>query len=105
MLRLPVVMLLLFLLCPSETMNAQDEPRPRAREMGIDVGILPTGLLNAITDVEGVMVGHKTVWRGENVRTGVTVILPHRGNVFSGKSASGSLLGERFRQTCRVNPG
>lgn len=56
--------------------------RPRIREAGIAVGILPPGPLNTITDVAGVRVGHTSVVRGENVRTGVTVILPHGGNLF-----------------------
>lgn len=58
------------------------EARPRAREAGVVVGILPPGPLNAITDVEGVRVGHATVVEGERVRTGVTAILPHGGDLF-----------------------
>jgi len=54
---------------------AQSE-RPRARDLGIEVGILPTGPLNAITDVSGVLVGQTTLIRGDNVRTGVTAIVP-----------------------------
>ncbi len=54
--------------------------RPRAREFGIRLGVMDTGRMNAITDVEGVGVGHSTLIRGENVRTGVTAIVPHRGN-------------------------
>lgn len=75
---------------------AQDEIRPRAREVGIEVGILPTGPLNAITDVEGVKVGHKTLRRGESVRTGVTVILPHDGNLFQEKVPAAIYLGNAF---------
>lgn len=56
--------------------------RPRARDIGLVVGIFPTGPLNAITDVEGVRVGQTTVIEGGSVRTGVTAILPHGGNVF-----------------------
>jgi D-aminopeptidase len=52
----------------------------RARDLGIVLGQLPTGRLNAITDVDGVRVGHATLVRGEAVRTGVTVILPHSGD-------------------------
>ena len=59
--------------------------RTRAREAGVVVGILPTGPGNAITDVAGVRVGHRTVAEGEDVRTGVTVILPHQGNLFQEK--------------------
>ena len=59
--------------------------RPRAREAGIVTGTLPTGPLNAITDVAGVRVGHATVIRPPRVRTGVTAILPHGGNLFKEK--------------------
>jgi D-aminopeptidase len=52
----------------------------RARDLGIRLGLLPTGRLNAITDVAGVRVGHRTLIRGDTVRTGVTVIQPHDGD-------------------------
>ena len=52
----------------------------RARDLGIATGELPTGRLNAITDVAGVRVGHRTLIHGESVRTGVTVLLPHAGD-------------------------
>lgn len=61
---------------------AQTPQRPRAREAGIVVGTLATGPLNAITDVAGVRIGQVTVTEGDSVRTGVTAILPHGGNVF-----------------------
>lgn len=70
--------------------------RPRARETGIQPGILPTGALNAITDVEGVRVGQTTLIRGENVRTGVTVILPHGGNLFREKVPAAVFVGNGF---------
>ncbi len=71
-------------------------PRPRARDCGISIGTLPTGQYNAITDVDGVRVGHSTLIRGEGalvpgvgpVRTGVTAILPHGGDVFRDKVAA-----------------
>ncbi|WP_349256299.1 MULTISPECIES: P1 family peptidase [Rubrivirga] len=56
--------------------------RPRARDVGVVVGILPPGPLDAITDVAGVRVGHATVVEGDSVRTGVTALLPHGGNVY-----------------------
>ena len=71
-------------------------PRPRARELGIVVGALPTGPLNAITDVAGVKVGHSTLVRGDNVRTGVTAILPHGGNLFREKVAGAVFIGNAF---------
>src|SRR5437762_13195474 len=49
--------------------------RPRASELGLKIGILPTGPLDAITDVAGVEVGHTTIIRGENIRTGVTAVV------------------------------
>lgn len=64
---------------------AGQTPAPRARDLGIAPGRLPPGKLNAITDVEGVRVGHSTLIRGEAVRTGVTAILPHGGNLFREK--------------------
>ncbi|HEY0156777.1 MAG TPA: P1 family peptidase [Thermoanaerobaculia bacterium] len=70
--------------------------RPRIREAGIAVGILPPGPLNAITDVAGVRVGHTSVIRGENVRTGVTVILPHGGNLFREKVPAAVFVGNGF---------
>ena len=70
--------------------------RQRARELGIVVGSLPTGPLNAITDVAGVMVGHQTIRRGESIRTGVTAILPHGGNLFQEKVPAGIHVGNGF---------
>lgn len=71
------------LLLVSVATFAQD--RKRARDLGIIVGVLPTGPLNAITDVAGVKVGHVTLHSGAAVRTGVTAILPHDGNLFQQK--------------------
>lgn len=59
--------------------------RPRLREFGIKTGALPPGPLNAITDVAGVRVGHVTLIQGPDIRTGVTAILPHGGNIFQDK--------------------
>jgi D-aminopeptidase len=64
---------------------AAAQSRPRARDIGVRPGSLPTGSLNAITDVPGVRVGHTTLVEGANVRTGVTAILPHGGNLFQEK--------------------
>jgi D-aminopeptidase len=61
------------------------EQRPRLREFGIKTGILDPGPLNAITDVSGVRVGQVTLIEGDNIRTGVTAILPHEGNIFQEK--------------------
>lgn len=70
--------------------------RPRARELGIVVGILPPGQQNAITDVPGVRVGHATLNKGDNIRTGVTAILPHGGNLFQEKVAAAIHVGNGF---------
>lgn len=66
-------------------LTAYGQERPRARDVGIEVGFLPPGPLNAITDVRGVRVGHQTVLLGDSIRTGVTAVLPHGGNLFSEK--------------------
>ncbi|HEX6046137.1 MAG TPA: P1 family peptidase [Pyrinomonadaceae bacterium] len=70
--------------------------RPRVRDVGLKVGVLPTGQLNAITDVQGVLVGHTTLIRGDNVRTGVTAILPHSGNLFREKVPGAVFVGNGF---------
>jgi D-aminopeptidase len=80
----------------SNQTDAQDERRPRVREAGIIVGVLSPGSLNAITDVSGVAVGHSTIVRGDNVRTGVTVILPHGGNLFREKVPGAVFIGNAF---------
>src|SRR6202451_713190 len=70
--------------------------RPRARDLGITVGVLAPGPLNAITDVAGVAVGHTTLIRGADVRTGVTAILPRPGNLFFEKVAGAVFIGNAF---------
>jgi D-aminopeptidase len=76
--------------------SLQKNSRPRARDLGIKVGILSPGPLNAITDVSGVMVGHTTIVRGEDTRTGVTAILPHGGNLFREKVPGAVFVGNGF---------
>ena len=76
--------------------SGQTQTRPRAREAGVKVGVLPTGALNAITDVQGVLVGHTTLIRGDNIRTGVTAILPHNGNLFREKVPGAVFVGNGF---------
>jgi len=70
--------------------------RPRARDLGIVVGVLPPGPLNAITDVDGVRVGHRTMIDGDDIRTGVTVILPHGGNPLQEKVPAAIVVGNGF---------
>lgn len=72
------------------------QTKPRARDLGIATGVFQAGALNAITDVAGVRVGHTTVVSGDDVRTGVTAVLPHGGNLFQEKVAGGVFVGNAF---------
>jgi D-aminopeptidase len=81
---------------PSVDLQSQPVRRTTLRELGVAVGILPAGPLNAITDVAGVAVGHKTVISGDDVRTGVTAILPHEGNLFQQKVTGAVFIGNAF---------
>ncbi len=83
----------IFVLISSTVMSAQ---KPRARELGIPFGILPPGPWNAITDVPGVKVGHLTKIEGDSIRTGVTAILPHEGNLFQEKVPAAIFVGNGF---------
>ena len=76
--------------------GAASTARARARDLGIHPGPYSPGALNAITDVKGVEVGQVTIVRGENVRTGVTAILPHAGNLFQNKVAASVYVGNAF---------
>jgi len=95
-----VLALSLALLFGDSTALGQDSeapaPRPRARELGLSFGVLPTGPLNAITDVEGVKVGHLTLIEGDSLRTGITAILPHGGNIFLEKVPGAVAVGNGF---------
>lgn len=68
----------------------------RPRDLGIPFGELPTGTHNAITDVPGVRVGHQTNIKGKKIRTGITAILPHEGNIFQEKVPAAIYLGNGF---------
>jgi D-aminopeptidase len=70
--------------------------RPRARALGIEPGVFAPGPLNAITDVAGVRVGHATIIEGDTVRTGVTAVLPHGGNLFQDKVPGAVFVGNAF---------
>ena len=80
----------------AESTARQDPPRPRARDLGIEVGIFLPGEFNAITDVDGVLVGHATLVRGDSVRTGVTAIRPHGGNLFFDRVPAAVYTGNGF---------
>src|SRR5688572_12501741 len=86
---------LVMVLC-AISVTAQDATRPRARDLGIAPGVFQPGSLNAITDVAGVGVGHATMIEGDHVRTGVTVIVPHAGNVFQDKVPGAVFVGNAF---------
>lgn len=85
-----------FALISATALPAQDAARPRARDLGIAPGVFQPGPLNAITDVAGVRVGHKTMIEGDHVRTGVTAIVPHPGNVFQDKVPGAVFVGNAF---------
>ena len=70
--------------------------RARARDLGVKPGVFPTGRNNAITDVVGVRVGHATLVQGDSVRTGVTAILPHEGNLFLDRVPAALHVGNGF---------
>jgi D-aminopeptidase len=76
--------------------STSSNTRPRASDLGLKVGILPPGPLNAITDVTGVEVGHTTIISGDNVRTGVTTVLPHSGNLYRDKVPGAIFVGNGF---------
>ncbi len=73
-----------------------DAEQVRSRDIGLKPGILNTGDLNAITDVEGVLVGHVTLNMGDSVRTGATAILPHGGNIYQNKVPAAAVIGNGF---------
>ncbi len=85
---------LLYLFTLPALLNAQDSKR--ARDYGVKIGVLPTGKLNAITDVPGVKVGQTTLIKGDSIRTGVTAILPYDGNIFQQKVAAAIFVGNGF---------
>lgn len=68
----------------------------RVRDYGIKTGVLQTGPNNAVTDVKGVKVGHYTLIKGDNIRTGVTAILPHTGNIFQEKVPAAIFVANGF---------
>lgn len=85
----------LLVMTVSSSVLANDND-PRAREAGITPGIYQTGVNNAITDVSGVRVGHVTLIAGEDVRTGVTAILPHGDNLYHNKVPAGYAQGNGY---------
>jgi D-aminopeptidase len=86
----------MFVVLPTLKLRAAEPVRPRARDLGLAPGVFRTGPLNCITDVAGVRVGQVTLSTGDNVRTGVTAILPHQGNLFQDKVPGGVYVGNAF---------
>src|ERR1043166_5833003 len=91
-----VVVALLSVASFAAAQSGGSNARPRASDLGLRVGIVPTGQFNAITDVPGVEVGHTTIISGENIRTGVTAILPHSGNLYREKVPGAVFVGNGF---------
>jgi D-aminopeptidase len=89
-------LLITLLIVLNITSFSQAQERQRARDLGIKPGILTPGHWNAITDVKGVSVGHKTLIVGDSIRTGVTTILPHQGNIFQEKVPAAVFVGNGF---------
>lgn len=87
----------LFLLCTPGASMAQDgDDRVRARDLGVEVGIFETGTHNAITDVDGVRVGHTTLADGERVNTGITAVLPHGDNPYQSRVPAAMFVGNGY---------
>ncbi|MEM9327614.1 MAG: P1 family peptidase [Bacteroidota bacterium] len=78
------------------TAHSNPAQAQRARDHGVEIGILPTGTNNSITDVRGVSVGHHTLVEGDDIGTGVTAIIPHPGNVFQQKVPAAIYIGNGF---------
>lgn len=86
----------LLILVPGSLVSQSTETRPRARDIGLKIGVFQPGQNNAITDVDGVLVGHATVITEPNVRTGVTAILPHPGNPYMSRVPAAIHVGNGY---------
>lgn len=92
-------LLFAFLVCGNPCQAQPEIPassRPRLRDLGVSIGVLETGKTNSLTDVPGVQVGHHTMIQGDGIRTGVTAIKPHPGNVFLEKVPAGFHVANGF---------
>lgn len=96
MIRLFTLMAATMVVTPGILTAQQAAERPRARDLGIQVGIFQPGPYNAITDVKGVLVGHTTVTDGERVNTGITAILPHGGSIYHDRVPAAIHVGNGF---------
>ena len=88
-----IILFALYFLMVSNSSIAQTK---RLRDYGITIGVLKTGKYNSITDVKGVKVGHLTLIEGDSIRTGVTAVLPHSGNIFQSKVPAAIYIGNGF---------
>lgn len=93
---LPRATLVATLALPAAASAQSTAPRPRARDAGVIVGIFRPGPLDAITDVQGVLVGQTTVIHGDSVHTGVTAVLPHAGSLFAERVPAAIVVGNGF---------
>ncbi len=82
--------------CGVSVLAQAPDGRPRARDLGVAPGVFAPGPLNAITDVDGVRVGHVTLTTGDTIRTGVTAVVPHGGNLFQDKVPGAVFVGNAF---------
>ncbi len=94
--RSTIALILAATLATSFLAHGQESSRPRARDLGVAPGVYPPGPQNAITDVQGVRVGQVTLKEGTSVRTGVTAVLPHGGNLFQEKVPGAVFVGNAF---------
>ncbi len=94
--KLLAVATVLFVTAFAAAQNTTSNARPRAPDLGLKVGVLPAGPLDAITDVAGVAVGQTTIVRGDDIRTGVTAVLPHPGNLYQEKVPGAVFVGNGF---------
>ena len=101
---LPVIRFFILLIFFCAVPGAADE-RPRARDIGVVVGTMPTGPLNAITDVDGVLVGHATRMEGDDIRTGVTAIIPGPGNLYTHPMPAWFHVGNGYGKVIGENAG
>jgi D-aminopeptidase len=93
----------LFFLISFLTLTISTIAQDRPRELGVPFGVLPPGILNSITDVPGVKLAHLTKIEGESIRTGITAILPHDGNLFQEKVPAGIFVGNGFGKLAGIS--
>src|SRR5437867_1139349 len=94
--KLLAAAVVLLVISAAVAQSTTSSARPRASDLGLKIGILRTGPLDAITDVAGVEVGHTTIIRGDDLHTGVTAILPHPGNLYREKVPGAVFVGNGF---------